>query len=60
MSDTKGKYYASNIVSVKEQTVIVVVSKCGKGIEDDPIRHITQYFSIDGTLLATVDTWEEE
>ena len=32
----------------------------GKGVSPDPIRRITQYWSIEGELLAEVDPCEEE
>lgn len=35
--------------------VIKVCSKTGEGIENDPVRIITEYFSLDGKLLATND-----
>lgn len=32
----------------------------GKGIEGDPIRRIIEFWSLDGRLLAEVDTWKQE
>jgi len=31
----------------------------GKGTKESPIRIIIQYWSLDGELLAEVDTWQE-
>jgi len=47
----------SRVRSAQVMSVIVVRSVTGKGIQEDPAREITQYFSLDGELLATVDTW---
>lgn len=35
--------------------VIKTVAVFGKGAGGDPIREVTQYWDMDGTLLATVD-----
>lgn len=35
--------------------VIEVELKRGKGVEDDPIRGVLQYWSLDGDLLAEND-----
>jgi hypothetical protein len=35
--------------------VIETEEKRGKGVEDDPIRGVTQYWSLDGELLAEND-----
>ena len=37
--------------------VIEVVMRAGKGTEEDPNRLVTQYWSLDGKLLATVDSF---
>lgn len=50
----------SNVRSVETKTVIVVRSKFGAGVESDPVREITQYYSLEGELLSTVDTWMQE
>jgi len=42
--------------SAKLVSVIVVVFKRGAGIEDDPVRLVTQYWSMDGCLLAECDS----
>lgn len=36
--------------------VIVTDDLRGRGIESDPFRRVTQYFTLDGELLAEVDT----
>jgi hypothetical protein len=37
------------------QVVHTRLKKRGKGVEDDPVRRIEQYWSLDGTLLAEYD-----
>ena len=37
------------------QVVETTLERRGKGVEGDPIRIITQYWSMDGDLLAEVD-----
>lgn len=44
----------SNVDSVKQITVIEVISIRGAGNTDDPITQITEYFLPDGTRLARV------
>lgn len=41
--------------SAKQVSVIAVVVKRGAGIEADPVRYITQYWSMGGCLLAECD-----
>jgi len=36
------------------------LSKRGEGTEEDPIRLIVQYWSLDGELLAEVDEFQKE
>ena len=43
--------------SAKVIKVIEVVMRAGKGTEEDPNRLATQYWSLDGKLLATVDSF---
>ena len=42
--------------SVKIISVIEVKAKRGLGIEEDPVREITQYWDQDGNLLAERDS----
>lgn len=42
--------------SVKVIKVIEVKAKRGLGIEKDPVREITQYWDMDGNLLAESDS----
>lgn len=30
---------------------------CGSGTEEDPVRKIVQYWTLDGTLIATLDPY---
>jgi len=32
----------------------------GKGVDDDPVRRITQYWTMDGYLLAEVDPYKPD
>lgn len=41
--------------SVKVINVVEVKAKRGLGIEKDPVREITQYWDMDGNLLAERD-----
>ena len=50
----------SNVRNVKTLTVIAVESVIGDGVENDPVRRITEYYTLDGELLATVDCWRGE
>lgn len=42
--------------SVRVISVIEVKAKRGLGIEKDPVREITQYWDMDGNLLAERDS----
>lgn len=44
----------ARVIQVIETTLL----RRGKGVEDDPVRCITQYWSTEGELLAEVDTVE--
>ena len=46
--------------SAKIISVIRITSVTGTGTEENPNRVITQYWSLDGELLATVDPVEED
>lgn len=45
----------SNVDSVKQITVIEVVSIRGFGTPEDPIEQVKEYFLSDGTRLARVN-----
>lgn len=45
--------------SAKSRTVIEVQSAYGKGTEDDPSRIVTEYWSMEGELLARNDPLRE-
>lgn len=42
---------AAKVIQVIETKLL----RRGKGVESDPIRIVTQYWSLDGELLAEVD-----
>jgi len=50
----------SFIRSVKTIQAIEVISTMGHGLKDDPYRTITQYYSLDGKLLAESDSLDED
>ena len=52
-------YRISNVDEVKIIQVIEVKSIVGKGIAGDPCRQITEYYNLDGTLLARYNNKEE-
>jgi len=46
--------FNARVISV----IVTNLEKKGKGIEDDPVRRIIQYWSLDGILLAEDDTYK--
>ena len=42
------------------QVIRTTLERRGEGVENDPIRRITQYWTLDGDLLAEVDPWDGE
>jgi hypothetical protein len=46
------------MIKAKLIEVIETVSLRGEGVEGDPVRHIKQYWSKDGVLLAEQDDWK--
>jgi hypothetical protein len=49
----------SAVQTAKTMTVIAVESLTGTGEDGDPYRKITEYFTLEGELLATVDAWQD-
>ena len=49
----------SAVWSAKSRTVIEVQSAYGKGTEADPVRIVTEYWSMEGELLARNDPLRE-
>jgi len=49
----------SNVNSARVIQVIEVKSIFGKGTDDDPVRELVEYYTLDGLLLADVDRWQE-
>ena len=49
------KLARSPVKSVRTETVIVVVTVYGKGVETDPMRPVIEYWSMKGKLLAIND-----
>lgn len=50
---------SNHVREVKLMEVIHVVSFEGEGTEENPARLINEYYSKEGTLLATKDEWLE-
>ena len=50
----------SNVDEVKVIQVVEVKSLVGRGVEDDPGRQITEYFSLDGVRLARAEPFNKE
>lgn len=50
---------SNHVREVKMMEVIHVVSFEGEGTEENPARLINEYYSKEGTLLATNDEWLE-
>lgn len=50
---------SSHVREVKMMEVIHIVSFEGKGTKENPARLINEYYSKEGTLLATKDEWLE-
>ena len=50
---------SNHVREVKMMEVIHVVSFDGEGTEENPARLIDEYYSKEGTLLATNDEWLE-
>jgi hypothetical protein len=48
------------MINAKLIEVIETVSLKGEGVKGDPVRHVTQYWSKDGILLAEKDHWKWE
>lgn len=55
-SKTKAPLTAKPTSSAKVITVIETVSVIGSGTPENPLRHMTRYWSLDGDLLAEHDT----
>ena len=50
---------SNHVREVKMMEVIHVVSFEGEGTKENPARLINEYYSKEGTLLATKDDWLE-
>ncbi|HXH62916.1 MAG TPA: hypothetical protein VNG95_01965 [Gemmatimonadales bacterium] len=46
--------------SAKQISVIEVCAARGSGLDTDPVRSVTQYWSLDGELLAERDSWSQK
>jgi hypothetical protein len=49
----------SAIRQVEVVEVLKTVSVYGRGVAGDPVREITQYWTLDGELLLTIDPCEK-
>ena len=48
--------FDARVIQVIETSLVLR----GKGVDGDPIRRITQYWTLDGKLLAEVDPWQSK
>lgn len=46
--------------SAKAIVMIKTISICGAGTKEDPVREITQYWDLDGNLVATIDPFSNQ
>ncbi|RGD72943.1 carboxypeptidase [Anaerofustis stercorihominis] len=46
-----------SVLSVKVRKVIEIKTDKGMGIKEDPIREVTQYWDLEGNLLAEKDCY---
>jgi hypothetical protein len=49
--------HETNVIDCVKVEVICVTSRVGSGQDNDPVRHITEYFNMDGRLLARIDNF---
>ena len=49
-----------NVIEAKLVHLIKVTVCEGKGVEADPVRHVTYYVEPEGRIAARVDEWESE
>lgn len=42
------------------KVIVTELTKRGEGVEGDPVRIVTEYWSTEGELLAERDEWMEE
>jgi len=45
--------------SIEKMEVVKTESLCGRGIGEDPMRIVTQYWDMDGKEIARIDAWQE-
>ena len=45
---------------VQIQEVIKVILVRGEGTEDDPVRHVYQYWEKDGSFISEIDTTDRD
>jgi hypothetical protein len=49
----------TNIISIDLVSVLKVRSRLGNGLlVDDPVRLITEYYTMDGELIVRIDDWK--
>lgn len=53
------KISTSNLISAQVKEVIETVHKKGTGTENDPVRYVRSYWSLEGELLAVHDEYEK-
>lgn len=58
MKTESARIEVSSVRSAQIKTVIEVVAKRGNGTKEDPFREVTEYWSLEGELLAVRDCQE--
>lgn len=59
MADSKWPTRESNVDAVQVVKVIRVDSVTGRGTENDPVRRVTEYYTMEGRLITRSSPWED-
>lgn len=51
---------SSSTVSAKVVQVIVTEGRAGRGVDGDPVRAVTDLWTMEGSHIARVDAWRDE
>lgn len=57
MSTKKETVHPMGVDSVKVTSVVELKISIGSGDEDDPVRQVTEFWSLDGNRLAVTDPY---
>lgn len=59
-TDLAGILKSTGVKSVEFASVIIIKCKAGKGTTENPNRNITQFWSMEGELLAAFDPLRDD